>query len=504
MTAIDRSLIHWLGKEILRLFVYALILPMGTPIAVAMAADEHALPDGPSTTRSDAITQINTLVEDGKVTNAQILELDRGVLRWDEMVAALSFVDDSGALWKTKLAAFSLGDNTLGRPVRFAIESDCVLTPFNDCLLFRRTKDGWIDKVRGQRLPARISQVSSTPGRVLCAIDENSAGERAVYYSPLREILPLADLNSTVRRIVVDSDRAVTTSDDGTMRLWDVWPSRVRQIASYTTYPKDASGQPFLGEFAAFSPYSQRLATVYEHTVIFRSPKSGDVLFTWAVNGAPSPRVAAIRFDPSGNNLYAFLEDSKSTSDASVKFFQYDDNSGQSWPYQGKHGVVDGRATSDGNYVITWDGSPEIVFWDANKRTETAAIKVAPKHVFDVTFSRLGDVMVTAGDDGEIRFWNVAKQSQYDETTGYRHKGVRVVRFSDDGQYLATLSDDGWLRVWAAPAYCHESRPTMVAHEFGPNSTCLKLSDGTSEEHRTDGTVIKTNPDGTTEVQKQH
>src|SRR5205085_2243327 len=140
------------------------------------------------------------------------------------------------------------------------------------------------------------------------------------------------------------SDRLVSLSDDGSMRLWAMgrlsdrismpgpngtagWNVIVlpgQEIAKFPCYGRDEKGGVTRGEFAAFSPYGHWLATTYNDKVSFRSPKDGHEQFAWNAGLANGQRIMAIRFDPDGNTLLAFLENVESTQSANRKFLQYD------------------------------------------------------------------------------------------------------------------------------------------------------------------------------------
>ena len=277
------------------------------------------------------------------------------------------------------------------------------------------------------------------------------------------------------------------------------------ELAQFPGYARDAKGDVSRGEFAAFSPYGHWLATTHEHTVSLRSPRDGSEQFSWEPDSPYGQRIMALRFDPNGNTLFAFLEHAKPTKHPTTKFWQYDIDRHEAWQFDGTHGVVDGCATPDGKYVVTWDGSPEIVFWDLAEHTEIAAVKVASEHVYDVALSPKGDVIATAGDDGEVKFWNVADRTRIETQHPYKHSGIDLVQFYWEGKYLITGSDDGWLKQWDAPEFCWDPQEIPKC-EFGVNGEPLALterfSDGRVRVTHTDGNVIETFPDGTVKKYK--
>src|SRR5262249_27077765 len=150
----------------------------------------------------------------------------------------------------------------------------------------------------------------------------------------------------------------------------DVRVSQGSEIAKFPCYGHDENGGVTRGELAAFSPYGQWLATAYKDKVALRSPKDGIEQFVWDTQLPDGQRIMAIRFDSNGNTLLAFPENARDTRDATSKFLQYDLDKRQAQPYEGAHGVVDGRASDDNKFVITWDASPNVVFWDQSQHRE--------------------------------------------------------------------------------------------------------------------------------------
>ena len=298
------------------------------------------------------------------------------------------------------------------------------------------------------------------------------------------------------------------------------------QVADFIGYPSGDKGEKVRGEFAAFSPYGMFLATAHEHTVTFRSPKDGSELFTWQPDSPYGQRIKALRFDPNGNTLLAFLENAKPTKNPIAKFWQYDVESHQAWPFEGTHEVVVGRMTEDGKTVITWDGSPEIVFWDTTTGTESAALKVAPNHVYSVAFTPKADVIATAGDDDEVKFWKIADRTRLKTEHPFMHEGVDLIEFAPGGKHMITSSDNSWLKSWDAPSFCYDDRNDetvagvstdehgVVTEQIKSTSKnrstwsqiipLLDNSKITIKERHPDGTVVETLPDGTEKKYKQH
>ena len=187
-------------------------------------------------------------------------------------------------------------------------------------------------------------------------------------------------------------------------------------------------------------------------------PKNGTELLGWKPKSMDGRRIMSIRFDSRGGTLFAFFEKVRLTAVAATKFWSYGLDTKEERRFEGTHSVVDGRMTNDRKYVVTWDGSGDIAFWDIETSKEVDSLRVARQHVYDVTFSPAGDVMATAGDDNVVKFWSVHDRTQLITKEKFTHEGIDLVKFSSTGRLMLTGSDDGWLRCWDAPEFCRDRR----------------------------------------------
>jgi WD40 repeat protein len=67
--------------------------------------------------------------------------------------------------------------------------------------------------------------------------------------------------------------------------------------------------------------------------------------------------------------------------------------------------------------------------------------------VFGVTFTPDGHSLISAGQDGMIRVWDVATRKEVRKWRGHE-KGVLTLALSGDGKTLATGGRDGVVRLW--------------------------------------------------------
>jgi hypothetical protein len=430
----------------------------------------------------------------------------------DERKQITALGDEFGAVYKIQVAPTKRKGSLLGRPAIF-VANGGLMAASGSCLAVRSPtrQPGASGTIVA---PAPIAQLVGNQLDVFCTLAPNAKGSADPdvlhFESALMRGLPAA----TERRLSGHSvtpwllvapragRRLASCSDDGTIRLWDT--ASHRELASFPCYKCENDGPPVRGDFVAFSPYGLWLATAYDQRVSFRMPKDGVELLAWRPNVPDQHRIMAIRFDADGNTLLAFTEDAGPTEKPTVKFFQYDIDCRQEYQFKGTHGVADGRATVDGKYIVTWDGSPEVVFWDLETRKEIDAVRVTPGSVYDVSFSPMGDVMATAGDDGEAKLWRISDRARLQTGKPIRHNDIDLVRFLPNGKGIVTGSDDGWLKLWEAPDFCWDRRP-IPKTEFGENLSTIteRYEDGRVLVVLDDGVVKETLPDGTVKTYKR-
>lgn len=276
----------------------------------------------------------------------------------------------------------------------------------------------------------KLLQKFDTGSRVVWAATWGANGRRIltatldggeVWDSNGRRILPLSTdkegQHPGAIKMSLDGRRALTAGKNGAARLWDLTTKTKKLL-----HGKDHGSRLV---FALFSRDGRRFVTSYE---------SG-AFCVWVVGrlSAPScppadaPRIPSIDWD----------------------------------------------FTRDGRRVLqVSDANGDVIVWDVHgaRRTQIARLSNGGS-VSSAQFSRDGDYIVTGGDDGFARIWQVKPTRLVALLHGHT-RGVRRARFSPDGKQVATVSDDGSGRLWSAQPNTPDDPRWQSAEStlFSPNS----------------------------------
>ena len=203
-----------------------------------------------------------------------------------------------------------------------------------------------------------------------------------------------------------DSQRVVTASADGTVRLWDA-----------------ASGKP-VGEPMKSGP------------PLNSAQFSGDNTLLWNIVGKYSAQ---------------FSPDSQRVVTASVNMAQVWDASGKPIGEPMKHEtyVFSAQFSPDGQRVVTasWDKTARL--WDATSGKPIGEPMKHESSVCSAQFSPDGRRVVTASWDMTARVWDATSGKPIGKPM--KHKlPVNSAQFSPDSQRVVTASWDGTARLWDA------------------------------------------------------
>lgn len=256
--------------------------------------------------------------------------------------------------------------------------------------------------------------------------------------------------------VSADGTKALTSCDDGMLRLWSLAEARV---LSEIESPAEVAFTS-----VDLSPDARYVMAVSAATgrVHMWDLQSGEELkpdeqAAWLVFGDRAGVVWAARFNPEGTSVLTL-----GGNDARL----WDFATRESLVRFSPHGAVaDAALSPDGKLLVTgsWDQSAKI--WDV--ATGQAVHKLDGLHrgyVNSVQFSPDGLTILTASDDATARLWDVATGKPVDPVLRGHASRVRQARFNSTGEQILTTSNDKTARVWDRRT--GEVLQTLAGHEW--------------------------------------
>jgi WD40 repeat protein len=279
-----------------------------------------------------------------------------------------------------------------------------------------------------------------------------------------------------------------TASDDSTTRLWDIrdlrWPSFLATLTGHTGVVYSVT----------FSPDGHTLATASEDGTArlwdISDPHRPNLLgtLTGHAGGVTGHNggVSSVRFSPDGHILA-----SSSYGDRTARLWDVRD------PHQpnllglltGHNGGVSSVVFSPDGYTLATASYEDRTarLWDVRNPDQPNLLGTLTGHnggVSSVAFSSDGHTVATSSQDTTVRLWDVGDPHQpslLDILTGHTNM-VYSVAFSPDGHTLATGSYDDTARLWALSGPILEGHTNTVSSvAFSPDAHTLATAsyDGT-------------------------
>ncbi len=225
-----------------------------------------------------------------------------------------------------------------------------------------------------------------------------------------------------------DGKRIVTTSRDGTARLWD---ARTKQLIEVL------HGHKGWVLTAAFDHIQERMATGgVDRTVRIWDARNGAPLEVFRGHGGP---VLTVAFGDERTLVSA-------SQDASARLWDVRSHDELHVLRSHTDWIDRARFSPDGGLVATGSHDGTARVWE----TKTGAPLAVLQHdhsVLDVAFSAGGARLVTASADGTARLWEPRKGVAEAVFQGHRDRVVSA-RFNSRGDHVVTSSEDETARVW--------------------------------------------------------
>jgi WD40 repeat protein/serine/threonine protein kinase len=266
-----------------------------------------------------------------------------------------------------------------------------------------------------------------------------------------------------------DGRRAVTSSTDGTVRLWDL--DRAKQVLQFAEARGDMHG-------VAVSADDRYVASAGSTGVWFWDGVDGKLLSHphslsdngivfladhrflscgargslqgWnAEDGKPEPigvsnaswGVVQQMAVPSGERVVFFIHDD------AVHLWDLRNHKEIGNPLGGAGGMLCVACSPDGAELVTSTGEKVVQMWDLKTLMPGRTLKGHAGRVLCAAFSPDGKSIVTGGEDRTVRVWEAKTGRLLKQFIGHT-ESVTAVAFSPDGRQILSGSEDKTIRLW--------------------------------------------------------
>ncbi|MEH1930598.1 nSTAND1 domain-containing NTPase [Nostoc sp.] len=163
-------------------------------------------------------------------------------------------------------------------------------------------------------------------------------------------------------------------------------------------------------------------------------------------------------------------------------------------PFRGHEGVVSSVAISaDGQTIVSGGEDGTVRLWNLQGQTLTEPLRGHKGWVNSVAISADGQTIVSGGRDGAVRLWNLQGLPLAQPLRG--HQGnVSSVAISTDGQTIVSGGEDGTVRLWNLQG--QTLAEPLRGHESYVNSVAISADGQTIVSGGRDGTVRLWNRQG--------
>jgi WD40 repeat protein len=227
-----------------------------------------------------------------------------------------------------------------------------------------------------------------------------------------------------------NGSRAITGSEDNTVRLWDLGSGReIRAIGDYRPY------RPVV-----FSPDDSRFAIGFlDNTIRIFDSVNGTQL---AVLKGHADFINSIVFSRDGTSI------ASASYDRTVRI--WNSVTGQMIVGMAHNNTVNSvRFSADGSQVLSASDDETARIWNARTGKMIMILKGHQGHVRSAEYSPNEKLIVTASDDATARVWDAVK-GHLERTLSDNEEGIQSAVFSPDGSRILTASMYRIARLWDA------------------------------------------------------
>ena len=294
----------------------------------------------------------------------------------------------------------------------------------------------------GHTGPVRAVAVSQDGARAVSGSDDGTV--RVWNLATGRQDASLTGHTDWVRAVAVSQDgaRAVSGSDDGTVRVWDL--ATGQEEAALTGHAGEVFSVALSPDGAlAVSGGSDRTVRVWDlATGSERAVLAGHTRPVWAVAITPD---GARAVSGSGDGTLRVWDLATGRQDAALT---------------GHAGEVFSVAlTPDGTCAVSGSGDGTVRVWNVRAGRQQAVVTGHTGWVRTVMLAKDETLAVSGGEDGSVRVWDLATEREQAILTGHAGE-VFSVALTPDGTRAVSGGDDGTVRVWNLTADREEPAAT--------------------------------------------
>ncbi|ERN41363.1 WD40 repeat-containing protein [Rubidibacter lacunae KORDI 51-2] len=239
--------------------------------------------------------------------------------------------------------------------------------------------------------------------------------------------------DSAVNAVVVtpDGQRVVSTSNDRTLKVWDLESGR--ELLTLTGHDAAVNA-------VVVTPDGQRVVSgSFDCTLKIWNLESGRELQTLIEHNTGSVWAVAVTLD--GQRAVSASEDST--------LRVWDLRSGSELQTLSGHDAAVNAVvvTLDGQRAVSASEDSTLRVWDLRSGSELQTLSGHESGVWAVAVTPDGQRAVSGSEDSTLRVWDLGSKRELQTLSGHE-SAVRAVAVTPDGQRAVSGSEDSTLRVW--------------------------------------------------------
>ncbi len=227
-----------------------------------------------------------------------------------------------------------------------------------------------------------------------------------------------------------DGIRLFSSSEDQTVRLWDVKTGRcLRVFGEHTDWVWSVAVSPDGTQFASASN---------DQTLCLWNAATGEVQHRLVGH---RHGVRALAYRPDGRQIIS------GSADQTLKLWDTISGASLETLYGHQAAVTDVSFHPQQPWVASASEDGTIRLWDLSRGEALTVLKGQGNRICAVSYSPDGSVLAGADEDGFVRLWD-AQVGKHLRTLQGHHHAVMALAFSPAGEYLMTGSEDQTTRLW--------------------------------------------------------